>query len=70
MSKRKQAMRSLSANECPAGIYTEGKQVDCGSETNRNRYGLRAVSATPTERILLGAILFIVYQGNVWVRQN
>ena len=29
------------------------KQVDFGSVTHQNRHGLRAVSAKPTERILL-----------------
>ena len=28
MSKRKQAWRSLSANECPTGIYAEGILLD------------------------------------------
>jgi hypothetical protein len=61
----------LSANECPAGIYAEGNQVDFGSETHQNRHGLRVVSAQPTERILLGAIFYLLFiKGNEWVRQN
>ena len=39
------------------------KQVDCGSETNRNRYGLRAVSAKADRANPSGCNLFIVYQG-------
>ena len=31
------------------------QQVDFGSETHQNRYGCRAVSVLPTERILLVA---------------
>ena len=36
------------------------KQVDFGSVTHQNRHGLRAVSAKPTERILLLSYILLI----------